>query len=553
MSNADAARLLLLALVVAAPAQTLAQRAPATRPAPPEAAKAAPDTRRADLLRGLTAINDAVRVRSLHELAESGLYDDTFCRALVRYAREADDFHSLPTVPILAAGGAKIVPAILEGLRGPPPTIGIPDPLMLSLGRMGPEAKEAVPELRRMLADENRDEEERILIRTVLAAIGGGDADNQAKLQQWLRTRSEQGQKVVSFLALIGAQHWPDKEACTLLLPWFDGKPSEESANAALALASLGTNAAPAATEIQRRLNHVDEQWATLRILYGTALARIFQPGSAAQKKAYRDMLSYLGEAGNHTDWAALSMVAHTLVESNLVAQTVNLLGDAEDSIAHGAVRMLAELGKPSSLAASKMITLLRKAKTKDFSREEAAYFSRDEIARALGFVLPATDIGQLEQVLAAEKDYEVRKGLENALCVVSLGKVVVGASPRAALDGATDENLTAILVVATHHDTRSDPQFVRPCVGPVWHKCAAIPVASTQQPGAADPLLGRVGALPHGRASQGRTSSPGKAAQGPGPGSPPNRGRSGKADSPGQQGVMLGWQNDRRAALLSP
>ena len=248
---------LLLALFVATPWQTLAQQTPATRATPPNVAKTAPDTRRADLLRGLTAVSNSIRVRSLHELAESGLYDDTFCKALVRYAQEEVGWFSSPVIPIVAGAGARIVPAILDSLRQTwprqtPPPNGEWNPLMRSLGRMGPEARQAAPELRRMLVDEQRDKEERPLIRTVLAAIGGGDADNEAKLQQWLRTRSEEGQKVVIVLGLIGARHWPGKETGTVLSPWLDGKPDEGwfSAFAATALASLGTNAAPAAVAI---------------------------------------------------------------------------------------------------------------------------------------------------------------------------------------------------------------------------------------------------------------------------------------------------------------
>ena len=172
----------------------------------------------------------------------------------------------------------------------------------------------------------------------------------------------------------------------------------------------------------------------------------MLQPGSAPQKKGYRDMLSYLGEAGNHTDWAALSMVAHALVESNLCAQTISLLGDSKATVAQGATRMLSELGKPSDAASSKMITLLRKAKRDDPRREE--------LARALGFVLPATKIRGLEQALTAEKDDDVRERLENALVVVSLGKRVVVESEQAALGGATDKNFTAILRAFRSLDT---------------------------------------------------------------------------------------------------
>ena len=131
---------------------------------------------------------------------------------------------------------------------------------MRSLGRMGPDAKAAVPELRRILEDRRQDDEHQILIRTVLAAIGWTDADNEAKLSQGLRTRSKEGQTVVGSLAVIGAQHWPGKGSLGLLSPWFEGKPNEESAMAALALASFGTNAASTATDIQQCLGHVNPQ-----------------------------------------------------------------------------------------------------------------------------------------------------------------------------------------------------------------------------------------------------------------------------------------------------
>jgi HEAT repeat protein len=438
--------MIVLASIAAASVQVRAQNDPSRQASPVQAVSATNDTRRADLLRGLTAVSDSVRVRSLHELAESGVYDDAFCKALLRYAREANDFQSPPVIPIVAAGGARIVPSLLEMLRQTPSQDPAWNTLALSLGRMGPDAKEAVPELRRMMEDRRQEDEQQILLRTVLAAIGWTDADNEAKLSQWVRTRSKEGRSVVSILAVVGAQHWPGKDSVALLSPWFDGKPSEESAMAALALASLGTNAAPAAAEIQRCLAHVDEQWSTLRIIYGTALARILQPRSTAQKSAYRDMLSYLGEAGNHTDWAALSMVAHTLVDSNLFAQTITLLGDSKPAVAQGATRMLSELGKQSDVAGPKIIALLRKAKREDARREE--------LARALGFVLSATKIRSLEQVLAAEKDEEVRESLENALLVVSLGSRVVGESAQAALGGATDKNLTAILRAFRSLDT---------------------------------------------------------------------------------------------------
>ena len=72
-------------------------------------------------LSGLTAVSDSVRVRSLHELAESGLYDDALCKALVRHAHEASDYQAPPVIPIVAAAGARIVPTILETMRQTPP------------------------------------------------------------------------------------------------------------------------------------------------------------------------------------------------------------------------------------------------------------------------------------------------------------------------------------------------------------------------------------------------------------------------------------------------
>jgi HEAT repeat protein len=437
-----------LVVFAALMSQVGAQNVFAQGSTPPQAGKATNEIRRADLLLGLTAINNSIRVRSLHELAGSGLYDDTFAKALVRYAQEANNFDAPPVIPIVTAAGARIVPSILEALRQTQPQSQAWDTLMLLIGRMGPNAKEALPELNRMLREDKQGEEHEILIRVVLAAIGSEDTDNQAKLVQWLRTRSKPGQNLLRILALIGAKDWPGINSVDALLPWLGDQPSDESVSAALALASLGTKAAPATTNIQRCLSGVDEHWSTLRIIYGTALARIFPPASADQKEAYYNMLKYLGEAGNHTDWAALSMVAHTLVDSNLVLQTIQLLGDANSTMVQGAIRMLSELGNPSGIASSNMIALLRKTK-------RGAPF-RLEIARALAFVLPFTEIAVLEDLLKTEEDREVRERLEQALVVVSLGNHVSGRSAQAGLGGATDKDLKAILRAFRSLDTDS-------------------------------------------------------------------------------------------------
>lgn len=426
----------MLAFFVGTASLALAQSLPAPRSTPPNVVGATLEGRRAELLRGLTAVNHAIRVRSLHELAAADLFDDMFCRALLRYAQEADDFDSLPVIPIVARASAKVVPAILDSMQNV--TERFQPTLILSLGRIGPPAKQAVPALRGILAKEGLDEWSRISIRTALAEIGEADPENEAMLKDWLSKRTKEGQSVVGVLGLTGAQHWPGKDAVSLLSVWLDGTPSSSSASASLALASLGTNAVSSAAAIQKCLDSVDEQSSSLRILYGSSLSLIFEPGSVAQKKAYRDMLSYLGEAENRSDWPALSMVAHTLIDSNLFVQTIALIADTNASVAHGAIRMLAEVGKPSELAGSRMLNLMRKP-----PREVPR---REEVAGALGFVLPAAAIRDLEQILATERDRQVREALENSLIALSLGNRTIGVSPQAALGSASDDSIVPIL-----------------------------------------------------------------------------------------------------------
>lgn len=425
--------------------------------------------RRLDLLRSLGAINQKYRTRAIHELGKANLNDDEVLAALVKYALEVDDFRVGPVIPILASKGTKIVPFVVGALRQTSLSRSARTALMCSLGRMGPDAKAVINDLRSLLADPQQTEESRLLTRVALATIGWEDKENQSWLLENLLTRTNTHPSVAAILTSTGAGYWPGEILLDRLAPSFNGRPSEESAFAATALATLGTNAAPAASQIQQCLDNVDQNWSTLRILYGTSLARLHTPGSAAQKQAYRQMLKYLGRADNHTDWAALFLVAHSLVDTNLAEQTIDLLDDSEALVSQGAVRMLTELATPSSRASRGLMTVLLKSKPGSRFRTEAA--------SCLGFVLPYFEIGLLEQAIASEPDQNLAGELRSSPDIVSLGKKVNQQSTDAALANATDADWPAIFraLLSPNTDFQASQAIRRQGTNAISHLITAL------------------------------------------------------------------------------
>jgi HEAT repeat protein len=381
--------------------------------------------RRTKLLKAIESKDWDVRVRAIQELSRVADQDEAVQELMVEllFSDEVDpdldgEFYML--LRVSAQTSAPRLRTLINKYESGKLGTGNLKKLLLILGRIGPKGRSAVPFLLRQLQKEANNPDAVGIVRIVLANVGYESQDNLAKILSDIRNRTESGKSAVHTIARVGAGGWVNDELIAQLVErlvqgetgeWLSAH-GDESAYAALALASLGQKAAGAVTDLEELLQYVWEQehYATYRILYGFSLMKV---QAAQSDKVLSDVLRYMGseDFGNHTDYVALDMV-RPLVTHELVSQIRGALNHDNPEIVRGAIGMLWIIGLDGQQYAQDLLKILRENPDKDL---------REAAAEALGRIASMADVPALRGIFAKEKSRFVRNEIAKAIRIMRL------------------------------------------------------------------------------------------------------------------------------------
>ena len=362
------------------------------------------------------------------------------------------DFFKLETSLAVSAGGKVALPYLLHELErrkpdevwrnrgwrkkiqslvraGPESDVTV-EPfwyLVLSVGRMGKEAQEAIPLLKKKLKTRGISSEMEASIRVALLNLGDTSRKNMDFIIRHMKERTEAGKIAVLVMTWTGAAEWVDdriiKELCERL-GWGPGE-YDEGVFAALALGVMGERAKSAAGALVTLIANADSAKDDFHIItFNAALARI-EPSK--RKAALRSMLKCIGHQGPRAlggTAVAMYHVAMSLIDEESKAEIVALLDDPDIEVVYGAVGMLGMLGFRAREAVPRLMKLLSTSADVMFSKAIAgalAVMADESYVPELEKQLDRIDREASENVREPLKWKDVRKDIKRAISVIRL------------------------------------------------------------------------------------------------------------------------------------
>jgi hypothetical protein len=285
--------------------------------------------------------------------------------------------------------------------------------LILALGQIGPDAKDAISQLRKNLEIKQQSESIKIPLRIALVNLGYRPLDLMQSISIDLMSQELVNQEtaqniVLRSMAIVGARDWLDNSMARRIAS-LTGAGGSTPFFAILALGAAGTNAVaalPALEELEQRAR-VGKADSNLRRVIGLARYRI---DPAHPKAVLRANVSYLGARSEATDGLVTMWIVYTLVDDAMTQAIVELLADSEDRVRYGAASLLAFVGRPAEKAAPRLLELVRESQLPQV-KMLAAF--------ALGPVAGANQIAELRTLLAQAPDAELKKVLGNSLRMI--------------------------------------------------------------------------------------------------------------------------------------
>ncbi len=299
--------------------------------------------------------------------------------------------------------------------------------LVLSVGRMGKEAQEAIPLLKKKLKTRGISSEMEASIRVALLNLGDTSRKNMDFIIRHMKERTEAGKIAVLVMTWTGAAEWVDdriiKELCERL-GWGPGE-YDEGVFAALALGVMGERAKSAAGALVTLIANADSAKDDFHIItFNAALARI-EPSK--RKAALRSMLKCIGHQGPRAlggTAVAMYHVAMSLIDEESKAEIVALLDDPDIEVVYGAVGMLGMLGFRAREAVPRLMKLLSTSADVMFSKAIAgalAVMADESYVPELEKQLDRIDREASENVREPLKWKDVRKDIKRAISVIRL------------------------------------------------------------------------------------------------------------------------------------
>jgi HEAT repeat protein len=354
--------------------------------------------------------SDILRNRTVQELTSSGPIDQRHVSVMVlaTYLERRSPLN-YGAMPALAAAGRAAVPTILKVLeeaRSQAEEAGCVW-LLAALGRMGPEAKEAIPGLRQLLDRKGLSAAMRASARVALANAGWDSKENRDQLLTDLRAKSEASEATLRAMAWGGLGTWAGEDVAAELGKLL-GRTGGDWDYAAIALGTMGERGRAAVPALTAALE--DKAGASSPIILRAALARIHPPGEK-RVEATRMLLKAIGSF-QREKVRALMQVSALQGDAQLRADIVKLLADADAdvAVAGGAVSYLLIDARETPEARAPLGRLVQ-------GPGDAA--QRAIAARALGLIGTPGEVDAIEKLLTAEKDAAVRAALEKSLALL--------------------------------------------------------------------------------------------------------------------------------------
>jgi len=313
--------------------------------------------RREKLIAALESENWVVRRRAVLELSADNNFDSDTPKILLKYMlsafarvenipqEELIIFDVIMTITQPSSRNA-VLPDILKALesRSSEPKIFLY--LLLSLGRMGKTAKEAIPYLEKKLGDSKTDAGIKDIIRVVLANIGYESKDNLSAILKAINSEGPTSLAILSTLGFTGSCDWVTSEMTAELTKMLDKPDSDMAAFGAIVLGILGKKASSASEKLAKaqKASMESENYSSAFIIYGFALAKI---NPEKKEEALDAVFKKLGPYGfgNHTDWPAMFMVAESLIDKDIINQIIQIISKSDAELLPGAMSMLGVIG----------------------------------------------------------------------------------------------------------------------------------------------------------------------------------------------------------------
>ncbi len=297
----------------------------------------------------------------------------------------------------LSAAGTNIVPMLVNELRPLKEAERI-GPLLVCLGRIGPDAKAAIPMLVKFLNDQTYDEAFRIELRVVMANLGYQAPGFMAQIQfditntNSIKSRNLEG-VAVHRMASIRPRGWVQGDVTSQVVKALKMRGSTP-VTAIIVLGNCGkgqSNAIHALRKLQTGLK--DEPQSDIsHAVIGFARYRV---ETKDREVCLRDGLRRLG-TGLIGEFAGLILISHCLVDDEMLQRIMERLEDSETAVRVGASRTLTGIGLPGKKAIPKLLEL---GKTSTSAEERAWAFL------AIGTMASADVLPELEQGLQREQD----------------------------------------------------------------------------------------------------------------------------------------------------
>jgi len=330
----------------------------------------------------------------------------------------------------LSGLGRDVLPLLIEGLKQHP----VDDKgtfLLIAIGRMGTQAKEAIPHLREIIARPETPLARQLEARVVLACVGGQTPENLEIIVSNIEQRTEAGAAAVQMMAYCKAKEWVTAPLVSSIGKWL--APRDDNAlYAAMALGALGPAASAQVDELRAAVAKFDEK----RELLGRACLMTCLAAVEGEKKGQDDLrravrLVCRSNMGwRHITYCGISL-ARTVLNGAMVSSAASLLRDRDPEVVCGAVLLGGSFWTQSPDAADALMGVVKSPPEMSMDDEEdGPVYMDSEIlklcaANALCMVAPYSRLAALEALLEQERkasdEMSAAHQLERSIAIIRL------------------------------------------------------------------------------------------------------------------------------------
>jgi hypothetical protein len=360
-------------------------------------------------------------LRAAEELAAMDKLDPLVTRDLVALMKNAPDgqraLESVRLVDALAASGPDGVPVILRALRTA--EWKGDNPLLLSLGRMGPSAKAAVPLLRDRLKDPKTAVYSKADLRIVLANIGSDPKEGLQAIRGWMQALDTHAYPF-SAVVQVRPREWLTREVIDTMVKDPGDKDQKLEGDGVIIAAELfgvmGDRAASAIRELEAAQKTAIKDRKNVAISATLGLARIDPKNQdAILRRLFKGCPDAFRALERVTILGVLMETPYLLIDSRLSLQLARMVEDKDAEVAEGAAALLWWAGLAGRDAFPRLLK---------YVRSDATPARRAVAANVLGRVATFDRLAELEAAHKDEKAAEVRRELQLAIDDIrSVGK----------------------------------------------------------------------------------------------------------------------------------